>query len=267
MSKSQLGAAYKDYLEKAPNSVGNLIAIVRQFAYGALYQLEQDAGFRSIGTAETVDDWANVVSLKVWAALRKGTAPDNFPAWVRRIVKNQRHDATRHLIEQRAHKVPLFVSGHDDYTPNVPHEINPAILPYAPTLPSPDDHWRGDLYHYRANPKIPTWTYIRYDDGTEDSTDAVISHLVLNGQNYEDIAEWFGRKLSAFAIRQRIERLKQKAPDKDSLEWRQPRRGQKKQPARWFRDPLQLRAKICSTIREPDAPTCYRCFGSLQVAA
>jgi hypothetical protein len=285
MSKPQFGSstkqtfnnAYRDYLHKEePGSLKTLIALIHAYAYDRLwYELEApNTGFQTTGTAETADDWAQKVVINVMTALGKGTTPDNFPAWVSQIVKNQRHDAKRHLIKRRAEKVDLFVSGDPDEVPNpraTHRELNPAIYKHAmvPIVASLADNDRTKLSLYRSNPMIPTWTYIVYDDGTEDSTDAVISHLALNGLRSEEIAEWFiGRsKMSSFAVRQRLERLKQQAPDKDSREWRQPRTSQRKQPARWFRDPYSLDAKICSTIREPDAPTCYRCYAPSRIAA
>lgn len=91
-----------------------LLALVRKFVYMKLYHLEHD--FKDFGSAETVDDWTQDVSIRVWQSLLKDDrrSPASFYAWVHKIAFNEGNAAFNKLIKEKATKVPLMVPISDE---------------------------------------------------------------------------------------------------------------------------------------------------------
>ena len=77
--------------------------------------LEYEHNFKEFGTAETADDWAQEVSIKVWQGLTgagnteifQGTGAD-FYSWVHKIAFNRATDAFKGLLKEKKTKVAMF---------------------------------------------------------------------------------------------------------------------------------------------------------------
>ena len=130
-TKSELSHAYERYQRREPGSMDFLLTKVREFAYMKVYHLEYD--FRKFGSAETADDWAQDVTLKVWRSLSEGTSnrtPASFYAWVHKIAFNVGNDAFTLLYKEREAKVGLTVQVTDDEGTH--EEDNPEIYKDSP---------------------------------------------------------------------------------------------------------------------------------------
>lgn len=120
--KKAIMAAYEEYAADAPGAMDRLLELVRKFAYSKVYHLEKE--FRTIGTSETADDWAQDMTLKIWQLLTKGgiaarsedyTDAETFYNVVHRASFNQAIDGFHHLDDQLKNKVSLTVpSGEED---------------------------------------------------------------------------------------------------------------------------------------------------------
>jgi RNA polymerase sigma factor (sigma-70 family) len=135
-TKQGLMSAYEAYTRKEPGSLDLLLDLVRKFAYTKAYHLEYD--FKKFGSAETADDWAQDITIKVWQGLEKFEGSSElFYSWVHKIAFNKATDAFNSLSEGKRSKVGLSVKVEDD---EGLHEIdNPEI--YASTV----DYSRGVL--------------------------------------------------------------------------------------------------------------------------
>lgn len=110
--------AYEAYVRKEPRSMDHLLKLVNEFAFLKVRHLEHD--FKDFGSAETADDWAQEVSIKVWQNLEQfannpASTPASFYSWVHKIAFNQATDAFNLLYEERRIKVDLTVPVRDDY--------------------------------------------------------------------------------------------------------------------------------------------------------
>jgi hypothetical protein len=129
--KKQLIDAYESFMRREPGSMDRVLKLVNEFALVKLIYLEHVPDFRQFGSAETADDWAQEVSIKVWQELISKDSErtgEQFYAWVHKIAFNQAADSFNYLLDERATKVPLFVKGIDDQEDGEEHEIeNPEI--------------------------------------------------------------------------------------------------------------------------------------------
>jgi len=125
-TRQNLIEAYDSYTRREAGSLDRLMVQVRKFAFTKVSHLEHEHSFKEFGTAETADDWAQEVSIKVWQGLtgtgRKQWVPkakvkgkelthgELFYAWVHKIANNQGADAFNDLLEEKKTKVSLFTS-------------------------------------------------------------------------------------------------------------------------------------------------------------
>jgi RNA polymerase sigma factor (sigma-70 family) len=125
-TKDALIAAYVAYTQNKSDSLPVLLNLVRQFAVKKMYTLEMD--FWKTGTAETVDDWAQDVVIKVWQGLNQfsGT-PDSFYPWLHRVVFNRSQDAFTMLADERTRKVPLSLKTRGTEDGNEHTQDNPDV--------------------------------------------------------------------------------------------------------------------------------------------
>jgi DNA-directed RNA polymerase specialized sigma24 family protein len=128
--RTELMSAYKAYQRREPGSMDQLLALVRKFVYMKLYHLEHD--FKDFGSAETVDDWTQDVSIRVWQSLLQSDkrSPASFYAWVHKIAFNEGNAAFNKLEAERAGHVSLFVyseEGEQDGDGEHYQEENPAL--------------------------------------------------------------------------------------------------------------------------------------------
>ncbi len=91
-----------------------LMKLVLKFAFTKVSHLEHEHSFKDFGTAETADDWAQDVTIKVWQGLTgtgakqfEGTG-EQFYSWVHKIAFNQATDAFNDLLEEKKTKVTMF---------------------------------------------------------------------------------------------------------------------------------------------------------------
>lgn len=142
--RAELMSAYEAYQRREPASMDKLLMVVRKFAYMKLYHLEHD--FKDFGSAETVDDWTQDVSIRVWQSLLKNDnrTPASFYAWVHKIAFNKGNASFNKLAAERATAVPLFVNSTlvrlgqaGDGDPEDDHqEENPALQEEGHSNPS-----------------------------------------------------------------------------------------------------------------------------------
>jgi len=127
--RTELMNAYKAYRGREPASMDRLLECVRKFAYMKLYHLEHD--FKGFGSAETADDWAQDVAIKVLHDLDKKVfeTPADFYSWVHKIAFNKSTDAFNSLKEKKATEVPLFIKSEEggDENGDTYEEENPLI--------------------------------------------------------------------------------------------------------------------------------------------
>jgi DNA-directed RNA polymerase specialized sigma24 family protein len=117
--------AYRAYTAKEPNSLDDLLGVVREFAFHKFLEIER----KSRETAETADDWAQEVIIAVWQGLDKFEgSPEAFYSWIAKIAYNEKIDAANYLKEDKQTMVPLMVPMLDD-DGNETDELtdNPAI--------------------------------------------------------------------------------------------------------------------------------------------
>jgi DNA-directed RNA polymerase specialized sigma24 family protein len=195
-TRTELMAAYEAYQRREPASMDKLLLLVRKFVYLKLYHLEYD--FKDFGSAETVDDWTQDVTIKVWQELKEdrfeGT-PAQFYSWVHKIAFNKASEAFNKLDEERATSVPLFIKSDDggDENGDTYEEDNPAIY---------EDRAGSD----RSYVRIPA---------SVQGTDLMICNLLLTTVRGED-GKYRGRtyanvagilNMTENAVAQRMKRL------------------------------------------------------------
>ena len=125
--KKRILAAYEAYQRREPNSLNALVTVSREFVYRKLYN-HIESKFRDIGTAETADDWAQDVVIKIWQQLTEGyegTAA-NYYSYLNKAAFNKRVDATDLVLEKRATMRALTVPVENDDSEEGTRD-NPAI--------------------------------------------------------------------------------------------------------------------------------------------
>lgn len=127
--KQGIISAYEAYSRREPGSMDALMEKVREFAYMKVYHLEYD--FRTFGSAETADDWAQEITLKVWLALEQGNFKGtgaSFYAWVHKIAFNQATDAFKSLEKDKKKFTTITVTkkgdDEEDYEDDNPEIYN-----------------------------------------------------------------------------------------------------------------------------------------------
>lgn len=222
--RNALISAYEAYQRQEPLSLDTLLKQVQRFAYTKVYHLEHD--FRHFGSAETADDWAQDVMIKVWQKLSDGSFKGNgeqFYAYVHKIAFNRAQKAFNKLAEAEQTKVPLTVERHEGGDPDAEmyEDDNPELLKSPAT-----ENWIGDgvnedgevKYKRGADldgPRIwSDWLATKASSGSIDIPDTVTGKdrivviMIRDGQSYAEIAARLGDTENA--IKQRVKNLKQR---------------------------------------------------------
>jgi DNA-directed RNA polymerase specialized sigma24 family protein len=119
-TRANLIAAYEAYERREPGSMDRLMQLVTKFVHTKISHMEYEPAFKGFGTAETADDWAQEVTIKVWQKLtgtgRKQFQGDGagFYAYVHKIAYNQASAAFNDLLEEKRTEVPLFTRVEDE---------------------------------------------------------------------------------------------------------------------------------------------------------
>jgi hypothetical protein len=116
-TRQALIAAYEAYERREPGSMDRLLQLVRKFAFLKVSHLEYEPDFKQMGSAETADDWAQEVTIKVWQELvkkDKKRTGEEFYSWVHKIAFNRATDAFNDLLKQKKTKIPMFVSNEEE---------------------------------------------------------------------------------------------------------------------------------------------------------
>ncbi len=182
--RQRLIDGYDAYQRKEPGSMDRLLLLVREFAFLKVSHLEYE--FHNVGTAETADDWAQEVCIKVWQSLPsfKGGSGSSFYAWVHRISFTTSADAFNTLKHAKDNKEPLLVSVSDDDSEDGDEEMNPILT---------------------GNPDPERWLSIPDEiQGVERN----ICWLIINGNSYAEIAK--NLRLTEKAVRERMYKLRKK---------------------------------------------------------
>jgi len=200
-SRNDLMSAFEAYQRREPCSMDNLLQVVRGFAYTKLYHLEHD--FKDFGSAETVDDWAQDVVIKVWQALDKGRfegTPAEFYSWVHKIAFNRSTDAFNDLQEEKAIKVPLFIKSEeggdengDDY-----EEENPALYE--------ENGGAGVGFHIPASVQGIDLTICKLM--LTEVQDQVNGEYIMRPRNYREVGLVLG--MTEDAVKKRLSRLQRR---------------------------------------------------------
>lgn len=184
-TKDAMTSAYLAYKNNKAGSLTVLLGIIKKFAIAKMYDLEID--FVKTGTAETVDDWAQEVLIRVWQGLEGFSGvPESFYPWVHKIIFNRSTHAFNMLDDERSNKLSLTVTG-----------------------------WTGDdakIAYDQENPEIYKSLggyegYITIPDSIQ-GVDLDICKLMIAGTRYEQIGEELG--LTCAAVKQRMSRLRKR---------------------------------------------------------
>lgn len=189
--KLRLIAAYDNYVA---DSVANETAFwnaVLDFARMKIYYLELE--FSSVGTTNTVDDYAQEVALAVWTGLEtfSGDGP-TFYSWVHAICYNQAAHFFKEIKNQKTNKVGITVVVEDEQGEE--EEID-----------NPELHSCQLRDFFITIPK------------SVQGVDLAICHLMLDGINYAQIGKMLGMsetavKLRMYKLRKRLAAEKGKGP-------------------------------------------------------
>lgn len=215
-TKSDLNEAYARYKDGV-GSVTRLLALVKDFAYKKLYYLERE--FKSFGTSQTVDDWAQDVVVSVWQGLDKFDGEvDAFYSWVHKIIFNKSQAAFNYVLDER--------DGKKQKVKHVDVEGNPIVV------------------EMRVGGKVQLEVEVEDDDGESYTTDNPLLHdrqggrlgsfpipeeitgdnlmivnLIAEGRSYEEIADFLSHlNLTPQMITMRMQRLKKQLKPKREAE-------------------------------------------------
>lgn len=200
--KKSLVEAYKNY-KKEPIKYENVFwTEVNEFAKVKLYHLEVE--FAKMGSANTVDDWAQDVTIKVWMALRDGQfkgTPSQFYSWLNKITFNEANDAFNELLKQQQTFVGLTVPSKDEHGYTGEEEDNAEL-------------YKSDVKDFSI-----------YIPPSVQGDDLWICKLILFGWSYERIGRRLGVSEQAikdrlFRLRKRIKAEKEEARKKRTSELR-----------------------------------------------
>lgn len=237
--KKRILAAYEAYQRKDPGSMNALVSACREFVYRKLhYHIESNPKFKATGTAETSDDGAQDVAIKIWLKLvegYKGTA-QQFYSYLNKAAFNERMNAERNVGETKDDKQALTVSReHEDG--NVQTKDNPALYqeygpeetPY-PTLPK----WIDTRDVHSIDAAIVRLMSVENamneeitDNNTVDATTrayfdypAEASIWRYRGFNYTEIAAILN--LSTAAVKQRVKKMRDRMQKEGHSPWSEP---------------------------------------------
>lgn len=127
--KNSLTEAYDGYKNEGKGYTA-LILLVGKFAEMKLKYLEfADAGFAGVGTADTVDDWAQRAVIKIEKAIAKGGIR-NLYAFCNRVCFNIKKDFFNDLKRHKDERVPLTTEQKDDDGEMI-QELNPEVFQSA----------------------------------------------------------------------------------------------------------------------------------------
>jgi DNA-directed RNA polymerase specialized sigma24 family protein len=176
-------------LWKATGHIDPLLKVVIEYTQQKLKLLEFDDGFKGIGTPETVDDWSQDVSIKIWKLLSegrfKGTTFASFLKYLNVACKNRNADAFEYLNELRTTTVRLTRNVKDSFGHPTEHdEENPA------------------LYNNKEGSHSTSFHIPRSVQGT----DRTICLLILAGMNHAQVAKEL--QMTESAVDQRVSRLR-----------------------------------------------------------
>jgi hypothetical protein len=112
ITKKSLNEAYAAYLNSGPHLSTHpqtwlhLMNLTREFLYNKIWGLENDPGFKSVGTSQTVEDWVQDAWLSISEAIDRGNIT-NYSAYVNRAAFTRRASGKKYLCKQRKTKVSL----------------------------------------------------------------------------------------------------------------------------------------------------------------
>jgi len=163
---------------------------VRDFAKRKFGYLE----YSFTEAAETADDWAQDVTLKVWqAVIQKGfnDTPEGFLRYLYRIIRNHRNDSYRDLEKVSKTQVPFLQDFEDDGSGGeILAEENPLIH---------EEHEPFTI-------QIPA---------SLQGLDRHICQFIMDGCNYAAIGRMF--EMSEDAVKKRMERLRRRLAEEREL--------------------------------------------------
>ena len=116
-NKQRLEDAYQKYIDRVPGYESIFYKEVIEHAKRKMYDIEIDNP--RLGTAGTVDDYAQEVVIEVWQGPSRGSfrgGKSNIYAWVQSIIfKNKKPEFLKEIIDQRKTKVGIttVVEGDD----------------------------------------------------------------------------------------------------------------------------------------------------------
>jgi RNA polymerase sigma factor (sigma-70 family) len=198
-------AAYEAYQRREPASMDALMVKVREFAYMKVYHLEFE--FNKFGSAETADDWAQEISIKVWQGLEKfdndpRSTPESFYSWVHKIAFNQGLAAFNDLKKQKREKVGLTVKPRDEFGSEEEEEDNPEI--YESKIRDSFIRIPASVTGIDLNICKMLLTKVRGKDGHH------------RGRNYAEVAR--ALNMTEASVKMRLNRLKMKIKAEEDKE-------------------------------------------------
>ena len=115
-NKKRLEDAYQKYIDRVPGYESIFYSEVIQHAKRKMYDIEIDNP--KLGTAGTVDDYAQEVVIAVWQGLKSGSFrgdSSNIYAWIQSIIyQSKKPDFLKEIIDQRNTKVSITTVIEDD---------------------------------------------------------------------------------------------------------------------------------------------------------
>lgn len=166
---------------------GDLCLAVLEFARKKLYPLEYE--FKTVGTAQTVDDFAQEVAIEVWRGLeRRKRTTANFYAWLNRICFTTAKDAGKGLRRATWEKEPLFRSFGDGEVVE-----NPLLNRFSNVI-----DWKF---------QIPAWI---------EGTDRLVCELIRDGKDYAQIGKVLNLETQTVTNRVSLLRKRARAMKKNS---------------------------------------------------
>jgi hypothetical protein len=112
-NKQELNDAYDAYVRREHLSEHKLFQRTYKFFYNKFYRLEIDSGFKNLGTAQTVADWAQDATFSVWEAIQRGAIRD-YASLVNDVAAKRRKNALRYLVKEKKRKVSLETPQEED---------------------------------------------------------------------------------------------------------------------------------------------------------
>ncbi|MGA7524635.1 MAG: hypothetical protein WBW84_19450 [Acidobacteriaceae bacterium] len=205
--KDQIIAAYEAYQRKEALSGERLMGLVRDFAYRKVYHLEYN--FAGMGTAQTADDWAQDVALKIWTVLPRipetVQSGQDFYSYLHKTAFNKASKAFNYLTGKILNEDGEVIGYRDEGRGKAPLTV----------MREGED---GEQFE-DDNPEIYNRTTINESHFTiPDSVqgkDLTICNLILTGKTYAHIGALLG--ITEDAVKARLKRLRTKlSPEKEA---------------------------------------------------